>query len=147
MHASNEPGPKGQAVAWLATCFVVMAGIISCTFIAVAMNANVVQIARYGGPLVLGVGSLFWLLRDRKPGGRLSQRWEWLSRRRRPKTRLKLTRVTASPRPNQPAPAPPTVESLRELKGGLNTWVPSEHRARSAASRPGEPPDPSGRSG
>lgn len=116
----------GKAVALLATCAVVAAGAVTCTFIGVAATADASRALTITGACFGGIVFLLWLLRDRQPGNTVAERWAWLTRERPRKVeyRLSARRPTASP---PPIPlSPPTAESVREITGGLHTWVPSQ---------------------
>jgi len=125
---SPETSSKGQAVAWFATCVTLVAGVGCCVLISVAMNADWREIWRTSGPVVGGAALLWWLLRDRQPGMRPVDRWRWLRRRSKSRQQVKIARSRPSGATTVPLSGPPTAESVRELKGGINTWVPSERR-------------------
>ena len=125
---SPETPVKGQAVAWLATCVTLVAGAGCCVLIGVAMNADWRGLLRTSGPLIGGAALLWWLLRDRQPGMRPADRWSWLRRRTKTRHQVKIARSKPSGPTTVPLASPPTAETVRELKGGINTWVPSEHR-------------------
>lgn len=140
MPTPHDTGKQSPAVIWLATCVTLVAGGVACTFIAVSMNADPLGILKSGGPILALGGVLWWLLRDRKPRNQQALRWSWLKRPQTRKTQLKLSRARGATTPTVPVAGPPTVDSIRELKGGVNTWVPSELRRRPGTSAPGEPP-------
>jgi len=125
---TSETPAKGQAVVWLATCVTLVAGGGCCALIAVAMNADWREMLRSAGPIVAGVACLWWLLRDRQPGSRQAEGWSWLKRRRKVRQHVKIARTRPTGSATVPLAGPPTAESVRELKGGINTWVPSERR-------------------
>jgi len=134
--ASVMPPPetpvKGQAVAWLATWVTLVAGGGCCLLIALAMNANWQGLWRTSGPLVGGGILLWWLSRDRQPATRPSDRWSWLRRPIKTRQQVKIARSKPTGQTTVPVAGPPSAESVRELKGGINTWVPSErHREQS----------------
>jgi len=115
-----------RAVAWLATCCVVLGGAVSCTAIAAAADPEHLETSLVPvGGVVVGMIVLLWLLRDRPRESRLWTNWNWLlaSKKRRVAYRLK-PRVPSRERMSQP-PAPPSVESIREITGGQKTWVPA----------------------
>src|SRR5262245_44857063 len=118
-----------KAVAWLATCFVVMGGAVSCTAIAVAGNPEHLEIALVPvGGVIVGTLLLLWLLRDRPPEGRMT--WHWLLARAKRRVAYRLKpRVPPRDRASHP-PSPPTAESIREITGGQNTWVPASTSRR-----------------
>lgn len=136
MPTSQQPGGKSNAVAWFATCMTLGAGVVTCTIIGFAVNADMSQLFKFGGPIMAGVLFLWWLVRDPQPGSGLSDRWGWLKRKPKPakKAQVRLVRAKeaiASNAPSVPVGGPPTAESIRELKGGVNTWVPSNNRQMS----------------
>src|SRR5262249_44216094 len=74
--------------------------------------------------VILGTLFLLFLLRDGPRENRLKTGWGWLAQRR--KRRIPY-RVRARLRPSERCPAPsgpPTVESIRQISGPLNPWVP-----------------------
>jgi hypothetical protein len=123
-----RPKPDGgkRAVAWLATCFVVLGGAVACMAIAVGGDLEHLEatLLPVGGVVVVTI-ILLWLMRDRPAESRLLTNWNWLMGRgkRRVAYRLK-PKVPPCDRVQSP-PAPPTAESIREIVGGPNTWVPA----------------------
>ncbi|MFN8856999.1 MAG: hypothetical protein ACK50P_15645 [Planctomycetaceae bacterium] len=134
---TSETPAKGAAVAWLATWVTLVAGGGCCTLIAVAMNADWREGFRSAGPIVAGIAFLWWLLRDRQPGSSHAERWSWLKRRRKIRRHVKIARTRPTGSASVPLSGPPTAESVRELKGGINTWVPSERPRTSPRPPPG----------
>jgi hypothetical protein len=88
------------------------------------MNADWKEALAVGGATFGSFALLLWLLRDRAPHNAARLRWGWLGRKPGRKVALKLKRARAAERYEAP-PAPPTAASVRDLKGGINTWVPS----------------------
>lgn len=119
----NHEGAN-KAAALLATSFVLVGGAVTCVFVATAMQADLVQALSIGGVTFGSFALVMWLLRDRTPANTARLRWGWLGRKPARKVALKLKRARAAERYEAP-PAPPTAETVRELKGGINTWVPS----------------------
>jgi hypothetical protein len=114
-----------HAVAVMATAFVVLAGLMTCGFISLAIGGDVGETAKSTGILIGIVLLLMWCLRDRSNAGRKASAWGWLARKRRPRVAYHLesrSRVPPPPAGN----APPTAETVRDLTGGINTWVPSK---------------------
>ena len=134
---TSETPAKGAAVAWLATWVTLVAGGGCCTLIAFAMNADWREGFRSAGPIVAGIAFLWWLLRDRQPGSSHAERWSWLKRRRKIRRHVKIARTRPTGSASVPLSGPPTAESVRELKGGINTWVPSERPRTSPRPPPG----------
>ncbi|MCY2963436.1 MAG: hypothetical protein NT069_07245 [Planctomycetota bacterium] len=130
MPSPQDTGKQSPAVVWLATSVTLVAGVASCALIAVAMNADLLSMLRTGGPIVFAAAVLWWLLRERKPKNQQADRWGWLKRQPKRKTQLTFTRARAAAASSPPTAGPPSVESIRELKEGGNTWVPSETRRR-----------------
>jgi hypothetical protein len=121
--ANRDRSNEAKAVALLATCFVVGAGGVACLFIAfVSGHEDPMRPLLIAAGCFVGIIALLWLLRQR-PENRAAVRWGWLGRRRK-KVEYHLTPRRSRP-PESPA-APPTAESIRELGGGIHTWVPSQ---------------------
>jgi hypothetical protein len=122
----QKPDGGKRAVAWLATCFVALGGAIACTAIATGgdpehLEATLVPV----GGVVVGMIVLLLFLRDRPPETRLWTNWNWLLRRGKRRIAYRL-RPKLPPCDRVPdAPAPPTAESIRNIAGGPNTWVPA----------------------
>lgn len=124
-----------KAAALLATSFVVVGGAVTCTFVATAMHADWKEALAIGGVTFGSFALLLWLLRDRTPQNTARLRWGWLGRKPGRKVALKLKRARAAERYEAP-PAPPTAASVRDLKGGINTWVPSAASQKPSPKRP-----------
>lgn len=120
----NRRHSGDKAVALLATGFVVLAGAVTCVFIGVVASNDSQEALWTAGACFSGVILLLWLLRERKPENQTGALWSWLASRPRPKTefRAKLQRPPVSAGSN----APPTAETVRNLTGGINTWVPAK---------------------
>lgn len=116
----TTPGSRnnGQAVAWLATCLTLTAGVGACTLIAIAMQADLTGLWQTAGPLVGGFLLLWWLLRDRSPGNRQADRWGWLKRRPSKKTQLVLTRPKSNPQGVPPPRRPSDCRIDPRTQGG-----------------------------
>ena len=117
----------GKAVALLATGFVVLAGAVACVFVGVSTGEDQGRALSIAGLCFVGIVLLLWFLGERQPKNRLAEGWSWLSRRRRKKVEYHLTPRPRLGTPDCP-PAPPTAETVREVRGGINTWVPSQGR-------------------
>ena len=126
MVRGHDRSGGNKAVALLATCLVVVAGAVTCAVIVITADARNasrslwIWAACFGGIILV-----LWLLRAPRQGNRAATRWSWLSRRLRRKVeyrighRRRLRGETVAPI------APPTAERVREISGGINTWVPS----------------------
>src|SRR5262249_5781499 len=133
---SNE----AKAVALLATCFVVGAGGAACLFIAfVSGHSDPVRPLLMAGGCFVAIVTLLRLLQGRRPENRAAVRWGWLGRR--PKNGEHPLPPRRSHAPEGPA-APPTAESIRELGGGINTWVPSQTAPVRDERKPSSKPRP-----
>lgn len=118
-------------MALLATSFVVVAGAVTCTFIGMLSGENPLRLLTITGACFGGIALFLWLLRDKEPGNVAAERWSLLARSGRQKVEYRLSpRIPRRERSTAPIP-PPTAESVRELTGGMNTWVP----AKGASSR------------
>lgn len=131
---SGKPQRYGgrRAVALLASCFVCLGGAFACTVIGLGAGQPV-EAALLGGAGGLTTFVLIvWFLQAPTTYSVTTAAWSWLARRHRRRVEYHLR-----PRQNLPpvrAPAPPTVEHVRELSQGLHTWVPSNDRSRGKAS-------------
>jgi hypothetical protein len=124
MGFKRDHAPTGKAVSLLATCVVVLGGVATCVFIAIFSGEATHRPLMIAGACFLGIVLLLRLLSDRRPTNHQATRWGWLSRRRRRTVEYRLpTRLRATAPPSRPQ-APPSVETVRDLAGGLNTWVP-----------------------
>lgn len=117
---------RHKAAALLATCFVVLGGVLACTVIAVAGNEDPVRAVLACGGCFAGIAVMLWLMQPRPAGSRLSVGWSWLRRRAKRKVVYKLTTRKSSNGPATLPLSPPTAESVREIANGINTWVPSQ---------------------
>lgn len=120
---SRELGER--AVSLLATSFVVLAGAAACLFIVVAFGEEPGTAVGVYVACFCAIVALLWLLRD-KPARTVAQKYFWFCRPRKKRVAFHLEPKVTRPSANANAPGPPTVETLRELSGGLNTWVPSD---------------------
>jgi hypothetical protein len=129
MAGQRERNGAKRAVALLATCLVVLMGSLGCATIVVASGTDLV------GPLVITVGCflaisfLLWLIRDCRPDNMAAIRWGWLGRRRR-RVEYRLMARPVSPERPVHRNSEPTAESVRALRGGINTWVPIQDASR-----------------
>lgn len=113
-----------KAVAWLATCVVIAGGAFVCFAIAMVSDAQRSQGLTICGSAFAGILLLLWIMRER-PSRQAKLQWAWLSRRKKRKVAFKV-----KPRVGKsalvPPPVPPSAESVRNLSGGISTWVPSQ---------------------
>lgn len=119
-----RPPNRSSAVAILATSVVVCMGLASVTFIVLAYAEKPAETLAIVGGCTLAAWFMLWWLTRPKPEG-LSQH-AYLLDRREPKlpSNWKVRKMRTSSTPDE-KPAPPTAERVRELSGGVNTWVPS----------------------
>src|SRR5262245_28630770 len=127
MSLRDDHSSGNKAVTWMATCFVVMAGAVTCLAIAILGNPERPQEALWtAGGVVIGITFLVWLLRDRPRENRIKSAWSWMRRNRKRKLAYQVKpKVPPSLRSSAP-PAPPTAESIRAISGGTSTWVPTK---------------------
>ncbi len=125
------------AAALLASSFVMVGGFIACGAMIFVFidNPDIEFTILFGVMLVLA--AILWLLREKPTDAVRARNFFWFSRKQ-----SDMYAATYSPRrrrrPEYQPPgnnSPPTAESIRELRDGLNTWVPK--------GRPGQSP-PSG---
>jgi hypothetical protein len=129
----------GKAVALLATCFVVVAGAMTCFFIGVTIGGDPVRLLSITAACFGGISLLLFLLRDRKPENIAAARWGWLVGENKQKVTYRLA-PRAPVSEESPAPnAPPTAESVRALQGGI-AWVPSKGAVPPRNPSPRPPP-------
>ena len=121
-----------KAVALLATAWILFLGGAICVALVLAFSPTPDQTLKRLGVGLGGMALLAFLLRDRRGETSLRQRFLWVSSHRATSDKSAYRPARQSGEPSRPESCgPPTVESIRELKDGLNTWVPS----RSAAGR------------
>jgi hypothetical protein len=125
MLGRHDHRAAGRAVALLATCFVVIAGAITCFFIGVTIGGDPMHLLSITAACFGGISLLLFLLRDRKPENRAAARWSWMFGENKQKVTYRLApRAPVSEGTIAPN-APPTAESVRALGGGV-AWVPSK---------------------
>lgn len=123
------------AAALLASSFVMAGGMIACgAMIFIFSDAPDMEITILFG-VMLVLAAILWLLREKPTDSVRARNFFWFSRKR-----SDMYAATYSPRRRrrrdyQPPGnnSPPTAESVRELRDGLNTWVP---KGRSGQSPP-----------
>lgn len=92
-------------------------------------NSEHVTFCVVGGLLTIIV--MLWLTSSR-PGSFLADRVNWILARHRDESLTYLPEVrTPQQRQHFGTNAPPTVDEVRELKEGMNTWVPSKKTGHS----------------
>ena len=123
------------ATSLLATCYVFASGALVCSFIALAFsNDPAVPLLIVGGSFLL-VFILLSLLRDKRGNSWLEGGYYWLLRRRPDECDIHYTPRVIKDQPQQYGTnEPPTAEEIRELSGGLNTWVPSNEPGKKGSS-------------
>ena len=119
-----------DAVAILATCFVMMLGLVICGFIILAFNKDPTQPLIACAVLFSSSGLLLWLLREKPKNRVLEEECFWFSRKRKCQHEPVYNPVRRKNTPPEQLGTnkPPSVESIRDLADGLNTWVPSKKR-------------------
>lgn len=115
-----------QAVGLFATCAVVLGGIVSCVSIVFASTTDPTPALLICGGCCGGFIVLAWLLRDKRKGeqGLLLYAITYLQRGQPRMVKYRMKRSANNPPPVPPS-GPPTVEQIRDLTGGVGTWVPS----------------------
>lgn len=126
---NKDSGSKAASL--LATCFVVLGGILACMFIVLVSSPSPKQSATICASFFAGIVFLLWLMRDRPPENATAAyyswfRWSWRAKREDLRYEPRRRRAPA-PEETEP-PAPPTVESIRALRDDVKTWVPSSTR-------------------
>jgi hypothetical protein len=132
-----------RAVALLASCFVVLGGGASCTVIALSADLDRPEAALFPiAGVMAGTLLLLWLVREEPAVNRLKIGWGWLSRVRKRRVPYRVrARVPAHERVSSP-PAPPTVESIRQITGRLDTARPATWVSVNAENQPPSSVDP-----
>jgi len=134
MAGQPERNGASRAVALLATCIVVLLGGVGCAVIVLTSRSDPTGPLIVSGACFLAISFLLWLIRDRHPGNMAAARWSWLGRRRRRVSYRLEPKPVSSERPVH-LNSEPTVESVRALAGGINTWVPTHGATRSEGRR------------
>ena len=134
MAGQPERNGASRAVALLATCIVVLLGVVGCAVIVLTSRSDPTGPLIVSGGCFLAISFLLWLIRDRHPGNMAAARWSWLGRRRR-RVPYRLEPRAVSPERPVPRNSEPTVESVRAVAGGINTWVPTQGESGSAGGR------------
>ncbi len=126
-------GPQNSgrdAVALLATSFVLMLGLVICAFIILAFNTDPTQPLITCAVLFLSSGLLLWLLREKPKNQGLEKKYFWFSRRKRQQEPVyNPVRRKNTSQEQLGTKQPPSAASIRELADGLNTWVPSKKKS------------------
>ena len=127
-------GNKGKdsgnaAVAWLATGAVCFLGIVFIGFIILVFANEPTKPVLAVSGLFLGLAVLLFLLRENPKDVVDAEEEKWLGIFRKPKaiTRFKLIRRRKPKIVQFGTNAPPTAESIREIKevsDGMKNWVP-----------------------
>jgi len=125
MPGRSPAPPRGQAVVWLATTFVLLAGLVGCTIIAVSADAGPREILLASGPIAALAALFVWLAQGARPRNRHFDPWGWLRRPSQTRVKLEFQRRPPGPPPDAAPHQPPSVEQVRELGQSLNTWVPA----------------------
>lgn len=116
-----------SAVAWLATSFVLTAGLVVCSAMIVIFCEEPGKPLATAGGIASGVVLLMWLLRER-PRDRVRKRagvWGFRKRPRRRKVAFRCVRRPGQGPTTYGTNQPPDVEAIRELAQDSRTWVPS----------------------
>jgi hypothetical protein len=139
MLGKRDRSAGGNAVAIFATSFVVIGGAATCIFIGMLSGESPLRLLTITAACFGGILFLLWLLREKQPGNIAAERWSWLARGQREKVEYRLSpRVPRSERSTAPIP-PPTAESVRELTGGVATWIPAKGVSRQETDSPRQP--------
>lgn len=136
MVAGRNRGRSGdKAVAYLAVAFVVAGGILFVSVAVLLFSPDPPRVFGITGAITLGCLFLVWLVSDHRDGRSLKERYGGLIGlgTKKEKVQVKIKRVKRSEMeaPNRP----PSVEDIRGLSEGTNTWVPSGGRRQSDADR------------
>lgn len=125
-----------QAAAWLATCFVLAGGALSCITLAVLFLDNPVRPLLQIAGATFGLGLAFWLLRGRRENRARVGLIAWLVRAQDSGNHLVAMRVGKKEKsvPVQfGTNTPPTVQEVRELADDARVWVPRNRRPETTA--------------
>lgn len=117
-----------EASALFASTFVVVGGILTCTFVVLSSGEDSRKPLLCGILIVSGFATFYVLMRDSKQNSAL-RKHGILGFRSRVDDRapVYVPRRSRASDPSQSEPnAPPTVEVIRNLKGGPNTWAPKD---------------------
>lgn len=115
-----------KAVSLLATCLVVLGGAVTCAVIVLSVDAERRQSSlQWTLGVMGGIIVLLWLFRDRPPENQAKAVWGWLGRKRRRRIAYRARAMLPASQRSGATPGPPTVESVRDIAAGTNTWVPA----------------------
>ena len=130
--ASPQRGRSGdKAVAYFAAAFVLAGGLAFSSVAILLFSAEPMRIFAICGGLAVGALIVIWLIQDHRDGRTLLERYGGLfglaPEKRKVKVKVKRVKASDLDKPK----APPTAEEIRELRDGVNTWVPSSGRRHS----------------
>jgi len=136
MVAGRNRGRSGdKAVAYLAVAFVVAGGILFISVAILLFSPDPTRLFAILGAVTLGCMLLIWLVSDHRDGRTLKERYGGLiglgTKKEKVQVKVKRVRRSEMEGPNRP----PSVDDIRGLSEGTNTWVPSGGRRQSDAER------------
>ncbi len=123
--------PSRRSGSILAATLVLVVGTVGASiFTGTATHNTEYTLACIVGCIV-AVVVMLWLTSSR-PGSFLADQVNWILARHRDESLTYLPEIrTSQRRQHFGTNAPPTVDDVRELKEGMNTWVPSKRTGRS----------------
>lgn len=131
MAGRNRGRAGDKAVAYLAVTVVLAGGLLFCSLVVLLFSPDPMRVFTVMGGIAVGAVFLIWLVRDHGDGRSLQERYGGLVglKHEKQKVQVKVKRVKRSEQagPNRP----PTADEIRELSGGINTWVPSSRQRQS----------------
>ena len=131
MAGKNRGRSGDKAVAYFAAAFVVAAGLLFGSVTILLFSPDTDRTIAIGGGIIIVIVILVWLIRDHSDGRTLKERYGPLLgfAPKKEKVKVKVKRVKPSELPG--SNRPPTAEDIRNLSGGVNTWVPSSGKRQS----------------
>ncbi|TWU12600.1 hypothetical protein CA54_14240 [Symmachiella macrocystis] len=134
MVAGRNRGRSGdKAVAYLAVAFVAAGGILFVSVAVLLFSPDPPRVFGIMGAVTLGCLFLVWLVSDHRDGRSLKERYGALiglgPKKEKVKVKVKRVKRSEMEGPNRP----PSVDDIRGLSEGTNTWVPSGGRRQSDA--------------
>lgn len=123
-----------KAAAWMATCFVLAGGVVTCVALSLTFwddPKKPLAATAAGTAFIL---LMLWLLRDRPRGEHSPGLMAWILGRQQSLEQKVAFRLSRRRGPAPPMELgrnePPTVERVRDLREGIHNWKPSDRHVQ-----------------